>query len=66
MGDPAERRVPVYLPPDYDDASARYPVVYFLAGFSGGGTYLLSASRCGARRCRSASTAWCAPARCGR
>lgn len=44
MGDPAERRVPVYLPPDYETAGARYPVVYFLAGFSGGGTYLLSES----------------------
>ncbi len=44
MGDPAERRVPVYLPPDYETSGVRYPVVYFLAGFSGGGTYLLSES----------------------
>src|SRR5512143_1079388 len=44
LGDPAERRVPVYLPPGYDDGSARYPVVYFLAGFSGGGVYLLGES----------------------
>jgi enterochelin esterase family protein len=44
MGDPSKRRVPVYLPPDYETSGARYPVVYFLAGFSGGGTYLLSES----------------------
>jgi enterochelin esterase family protein len=44
MGDPHERRVPIYLPPDYETSSARYPVVHFLAGFAGGGTYLLSES----------------------
>jgi enterochelin esterase family protein len=44
MGDPHQRRVPVYLPPDYDTSGRRYPVVYFLAGFAGGGTYLLSES----------------------
>src|SRR5512144_2521485 len=44
LGDPAERRVPVYLPPGYDGSGGRYPVVYFLAGFAGGGTYLLSES----------------------
>jgi enterochelin esterase-like enzyme len=44
LHDPAERRVPVYLPPDYETSGARYPVVLFLAGFGGGGTYLLSES----------------------
>jgi enterochelin esterase family protein len=44
LGDPAERRVPVYTPPDYETTNARYPVVYFLAGFSGGGTLLLNES----------------------
>lgn len=44
MGDPAERRVPVWLPPDYETSGARYPVVYFLAGFGGGGRLLLSES----------------------
>src|SRR5690554_3622287 len=45
LGDPAVRRVPVYLPPDYETADqARYPVVYFLAGFGGGGVYLLGES----------------------
>jgi enterochelin esterase-like enzyme len=44
LGDASERRVPVYLPPDYERAASRYPVVLFLAGFGGGGTYLLSES----------------------
>lgn len=44
LGDPHERRVPVYLPPDYATSDTRYPVVYFLAGFGGGGIYLLSES----------------------
>jgi S-formylglutathione hydrolase FrmB len=44
LGDPAERRVPVYLPPDYETSGTDYPVVYFLAGFSGGGTLLLGES----------------------
>ena len=44
LGDPHERRVPIYLPPDYEQSEARYPVVYFLAGFSGGGVYLLGES----------------------
>ena len=38
MGDPADRRVPVYLPSDYETSKQRYPVVYFLAGFSGSST----------------------------
>ncbi len=38
LGDPATRRTPIYLPPGYAaDAKARYPVVYFLQGFTGGG-----------------------------
>ena len=44
LGDPPERRVPIYLPPDYETSTARYPVIYFLAGFSGGGVYLLGES----------------------
>jgi S-formylglutathione hydrolase FrmB len=44
LGDPHERRVPIYLPPDYEASDARYPVVYFLAGFGGGGAYLLGES----------------------
>ncbi|GIW07604.1 MAG: esterase [Dehalococcoidia bacterium] len=34
LGDPVERIIPVYLPPNYDPAR-RYPVVYWLAGYSG-------------------------------
>ena len=44
LGDPDERRIPVYLPPDYETTDTRYPVVYFLAGFGGGGVYLLGES----------------------
>lgn len=44
LGDPSERRVPVYLPPGYDDTAARYPVVYLLTGFTGRGTLLLNDS----------------------
>jgi enterochelin esterase family protein len=44
MGDPPVREIPVYLPPDYEASGSRYPVVYFLAGFAGGGRYLLSES----------------------
>lgn len=34
LGDPAERTIMVYLPPSYYTSGARYPVVYFLAGYS--------------------------------
>ena len=44
LGDPAERQVPVWLPPEYETSGARYPVVYFLAGFAGGGRYVLGES----------------------
>jgi len=42
LGDPFVRRVPVYLPPDYDANDKRYPVVFVLAGFTGRGTMLLN------------------------
>lgn len=42
-GDPATRRVPVYLPPSYDASpDRRYPVIYVLAGYSGTGLSYLS------------------------
>lgn len=42
-GDPRERRVPVYLPPSYDEEpSRRYPVVYLLTGFTSRGRALLN------------------------
>jgi enterochelin esterase family protein len=44
LGDPSTRVTPVYLPPSYDTSSARYPVVYWLHGFSGTGLGGLNAS----------------------
>jgi enterochelin esterase family protein len=38
LGDPAERELPVYLPPGYDrERTRRYPVVLVLTGFTGFG-----------------------------
>jgi len=43
LGDPATRDLYVYLPPGYDDDSARrYAVVYCLTGFTGRGQMLLN------------------------
>ena len=42
LGDPFVRRVPIYLPPDYDASDKRYPVVFVLTGFTGRGTMLLN------------------------
>jgi len=42
LGDPFVRRVPVYLPPGYEDGGTRYPVVFVLTGFTGRGTMLLN------------------------
>ena len=45
LGDPHRRRLPVYLPPGYDDQpERRYPVIWMLAGFSGWGERLLNLS----------------------
>lgn len=41
LGDPATRRVPIYLPPDYD-AARRYPSVYLLAGYGSRGLKFLN------------------------
>ena len=42
-GDPATRRVPVWLPPSYDARPARrYPVLFVLTGFTGRGRMLLN------------------------
>jgi pimeloyl-ACP methyl ester carboxylesterase len=35
LGDSSTRTTPVYLPPGYEEGTERYPVVYFLHGFSG-------------------------------
>ena len=37
LGDPHERDLYCYLPPGYDESDARYPVIYFLSGFTGSG-----------------------------
>lgn len=43
LGDPSDRRIPVYLPPSYDaDPSRRYPVVFLLTGFGGRGRMMLN------------------------
>ena len=44
LDDPAVRRIPVYLPSGYDASGEHFPVVFFLAGFSGGGRLLLNES----------------------
>ncbi len=43
LGDPHIRRFPVYLPPRYEDApDERYPVIFGLMGFTGGGIMFLN------------------------
>jgi enterochelin esterase family protein len=45
MGDPHERRFPVYLPPEYDKSRKEpYPVVFFLAGWGGRASKYISDS----------------------
>jgi enterochelin esterase-like enzyme len=40
LGDPSSRVVDVYLPDGYDDAGDDYPLLVFLAGFTGSGLKL--------------------------
>ena len=42
LGDPFVRRVPIYLPPDYNTSNTRYPVAFVLAGFTGRGLMFLN------------------------
>jgi S-formylglutathione hydrolase FrmB len=43
LGDPTARRVAVWLPPSYpNETTRRYPVIYWLAGYSGTGEMLFS------------------------
>lgn len=44
LGDPASRRVTVYLPPGYAEGDQRYPVVYFLHAFGNSGGSWTNAS----------------------
>jgi len=41
-GDSFVRRLPVYVPPGYDDSTVRYPVLVALAGFTGRGSMMLN------------------------
>ncbi len=43
LHDPAERRMPVYLPPSYD-GKKRFPVIYLLAGFASTGQSFMNYS----------------------
>ena len=43
LGDPADRELYCYLPPGYDDAKDRYPVIYWLSGFTGNGRMMFNA-----------------------
>jgi S-formylglutathione hydrolase FrmB len=42
LGDPAARRLPIVLPPDYARSERRYPVIVGLTGFTGKGIMLLN------------------------
>jgi enterochelin esterase-like enzyme len=45
LGDPAARRIPVWLPPSYACApERRYPVIYWLAGYASTGEMLFQGS----------------------
>ena len=41
LGDPHVREVPIYVPPGADAPAARFPVLFFLSGFTGRGQYHL-------------------------
>lgn len=44
LGDPHQRELPVYLPPDYHQTEQHYPVVWVLAPFTGWGEKLFNLS----------------------
>lgn len=44
LGDPADRALPVYFPPQYAAGPGRFPAVYFLHGFSGSAMAWLNTS----------------------
>lgn len=44
-GENSKRRVSVYLPPDYEKSSQRYPVIYFLHGFFWSDSLLVNSDR---------------------
>ena len=46
MGDPHERKFPIYLPPGYDEKKKDgYPVVFLLAGWGGRSSKYVSGER---------------------
>lgn len=49
LGDPARRKMPVYLPPQHREGTQRFPTVYFLHGFTGSGLGWLNTSGFGVR-----------------
>ncbi len=42
LGDPATRRLPIILPPDYATSERRYPLIVGLTGFTGKGIMMLN------------------------
>ena len=48
LGDPTTRRIAVYLPEDYDESDARYPLFVDLAGYTGSGLKRLAWTAFGA------------------
>ena len=42
LGDPATRKLPIILPPDYETSGKRYPVIFGLTGFTGSGLMMLN------------------------
>jgi S-formylglutathione hydrolase FrmB len=43
LGDPTDRDLYCYLPPGYDASNERYPVIYWLSGFTGTGRMMFNA-----------------------
>ena len=47
LGDPRRREVPVYIPPSYGTRPGRrYPVLFYLPGFTGGGRSAVRVRQC--------------------
>ncbi len=44
LDDPHVRRIPIYLPAGYDHGATRYPVIYWLHGFTGFGLSAVNAN----------------------
>ncbi|MDQ6766915.1 MAG: esterase family protein [Candidatus Eremiobacteraeota bacterium] len=42
LGDPADRDLYCYLPPGYEESQNRYPVIYWLSGFTGSGRMMFN------------------------